>query len=153
DVERLCWQCPVAAVREAAMVDDVVRLMVGRIERLEPGAQRLLQVAACVGARFEVEELARVRALRPAEIEALLDPATLLGLIVPETGTGRYSFVHDRVQQAAYSMLEAETVREVRLLLGRAQLAASKDPERDELLFDMLAHFDPSLDLVEGGER
>lgn len=56
-----------------------------------------------------------------------------------EQGHIRYRFLHDRVQQATYSLIpEAERAIQ-HLKIGRLLLASSSEP-RDEDLFDVLAH-------------
>ena len=137
-----CWSCPLSAVESAQMADDVVSLMVDRIGRLDAACQETLQIAACIGNRFGPVAVARATARPVARIERALDSALAVGLIAREAGAIDFRFVHDRVQQAAYSMLDGDAAQRVRIELGRSMADAMEHPERDEGLFATLAHFE-----------
>ena len=116
----------VARARAAVAADNVVDLMVSKLQRLPPDTQRVLQRAACIGHTFELGMLATIEERPPAEVAAALWRALKEGLVVPEGGDYRlldesaglaeraeelrvsYRFLHDRVQQAAYTLIAEE---------------------------------------------
>jgi predicted ATPase len=57
------------------------------------------------------------------------------GLVVREDSA--YKFQHDRIQQAAYSLIPEEQRAEVHLRIGRALLASMTADELAEHLFDV----------------
>jgi predicted ATPase len=117
------WQCDIVRVREAALTDDVVEFMALQLQKLPPGTQNVLKLAACVGNQFDLGTLAVVSQQLETETAADLWKALQEGLILPESEVykfymGRerreetensevvnYKFLHDRVQQAAYSLI------------------------------------------------
>ena len=61
---------------------------------------------------------------------------------------GSYKFVHDRVQEAAYSLIPEELRDEAHLRIGR-QLAAHIPPEeREEAIFDIVNQFNRGAALI-----
>ena len=60
-------------------------------------------------------------------------------LILP-VDEAHFKFLHDRVQQAAYSLLNAADRPALHLKIGRLLLANTSEPDRAEHLFEMLNH-------------
>lgn len=99
-----------AAIRARDYTSNVVELMISAIEELSGPAQRVLQTAACIGNQFSGELLAQTLDFDSTTLRRGLDEALVRGLALPLDGpTGdRYRFLHDRVQEAAYEMLDAD---------------------------------------------
>lgn len=132
------WQWETAAISRRASTANVVELMVAKIRKLLPEASSILSLAACLGASFSLPSLAAAAGLSAARAEAALQPAVEEGLVL-RAGTG-FRFLHDRVQQAAYSLIPEAERGAVRQKLGRQMLAALADPHQAEQLFDIVEH-------------
>ena len=164
------WDLERARCTEGA--DDVVELMTARIRRLGPDAQRALRLAACVGHRFDLRTLALADERPPAEVAAALWEALREGLVVPldpdyrlvHSGDGAalgelleapsfrvsYRFLHDRIQQAAYALVEEPERQRTHRRIGRLLLeSASREPS-DEELFQIVGHLNLGAALIEG---
>jgi predicted ATPase/GAF domain-containing protein len=154
------WTWDLGRAREAWVTDNVVELMVGKLHRLPPATRRALELAACIGHEFELGMLATISRKPPAEAAADLWDALREGLVVPldgdyrffDAGAGEeppaspgeirvsYRFLHDRVLQAAYSLIEPAHREEVHLEIGRLLWAHSGEAARDEDLLDIVHH-------------
>ena len=158
DTGRWTWNLP--AIRERGMTDDVVDLMAGRIGDLPPATQEALRVAAVVGNTFDLGTLAATLQRSPAETAAALDVAARPGLVLPQgdahellleglevggPGDVSYRFLHDRVQQAAFSLLAASEVAAIHAQVGTLLLDRLRRGERDEDLFDVVAHLNAGM--------
>lgn len=131
------WGWDLAAIQRVEVTDNVVALMSGAIERLPQATRALLDVAACVGNRFDLKTLAAVANRTLPGAAADLWPALLDGLLVPlddaylmPRNEGpldplvadlavTYRFVHDRVQQAAYGRVPESRRPALHLAIGR----------------------------------
>lgn len=142
------WVWDENQIQHAAISGDVVELMAGKIRNLAPAARAALPEAACLGNRIDIETLALVRGQSRESLQSDLQEALTTGLIVPTNDTQDGSltslrFLHDRVQQAAYSLLpKAEKTalhaRTGQLLAERAQVEGSSAFE--ERLFEIVDH-------------
>ncbi|MEO5730149.1 MAG: AAA family ATPase, partial [Byssovorax sp.] len=140
-----------AKIDALAYSDNVVDLMVRAIERLPLDAQEALKLAAAIGNRFDLEMLSVVSECSPEAAYARLDPALTEGLVAA-VGSG-YRIVHDKIQEAAYSMIPAAERPAFHLRIGRL-LAKRLEQGEDQDLFDVVSHLNGAGDLVsDAGER
>jgi predicted ATPase/class 3 adenylate cyclase len=155
DLEAGRWRWDVADIQTYGVSDDVVAFMAQKIRRLGPEAQASLQLAACIGATFDLATLAVVQKRTPEEAAAGLAEAVVHGLVLAldETSsttaeTARFAFLHDRVQQAAYSTMDDARRAELDVEIGRLLLAHGSPAEVDERLFEIVDHLDRGLPLI-----
>ncbi|MDB6090156.1 MAG: histidine kinase [Gammaproteobacteria bacterium] len=126
--------------------DNVVDLMVGRLNRLPLDTQKALQHLACLGNTAPVRMLSFALGKSPEEVRADLWDAVRLELV--EQLEGSYKFVHDRVQEAAYSLIPEELRDAAHLRIGR-QLAAHIPPEkREAAIFDIVNQYNRGVALI-----
>lgn len=154
------WTWSDAEIAAAPIADNVADLMAARLEQLEPRTRRLISMAACVGHVFDLAILQAIAKERRDSLAATLWPALREGLIVPldedylllptsedpgALGEGResaeinarYRFLHDRVEQAAYSLAPTEARAEIHLQIGRRLLpGALGEGARPEEVFE-----------------
>jgi PAS domain S-box-containing protein len=146
------WRWDVKRIRTKAYTDNIVELMAGKLKRLSGPAQEALKQLACLGNVAEVATLARVHGETEEAIHATLWEAVHAGLVFPEDGS--YKFLHDRIQQAAYSLIPDEDRADVHLRIGRALLARTTTEELAEHLFDIANQFNRSAaQLIDRDEK
>jgi len=155
------WEWDLEQVRRAQVGDNVVDFMVASLRRLDPQLQRTLQLAASIGNQFDLRTLVSIRA-QPAEaIHAELLQAMKRGLVAPLTDNYRYAgqssdelgvwfrFPHDRIQQAAYALIEPGDRAQVHLHIGRLLEAHASPEERTERLMEIVGHLDEGRTLIQ----
>ena len=157
----------VAAVKSAAITENVAELLATELRRLPASTRETLRVAAIIGSRFELRLLANVQQQSPAATNESLRPAVEAGLVVPLTGLesvdvnalqsplvyGRFAFRHDRVQQAAYAALPESERPQLHLKIGRAWLAMAPASELEARLFDVVGHLNEGRAGIEDPEE
>ena len=152
DPARQAWQWDIDRIRARNYTDNVVDLMAGKLRRLSMPTQAALKDLACLGNMAEVATLSLVHEKTPEEVDAALWPAVHAGLLCRQDSA--YKFLHDRIQQAAYTLI-AETHRaQVHLRIGRALLASMSPEDLAEHLFEIASQFNRgALRLVERKDR
>ena len=111
------WRWELDAIRVKGYTDNVVDLMVNKLKRLPVTTQKALQQFACIGNSADAATLSAVLETSEKETEAELWEALQQELIVRSDGAWR--FAHDRVQEAAYSLIAEEARAEAHLRIGR----------------------------------
>ena len=140
------WKWDVERIRSKGYTDNVVDLMVGKLNRLTETTLDSLKQLACLGNSAEFEILQMVSHDSAAEMHEHFWEAVRAGLIYRSENS--YRFLHDRVQEAAYSLITLEGRAQAHLEIGRL-LVESTPPERlEETIFDMVNQFNRSSHLM-----
>ncbi|WP_437989718.1 AAA family ATPase [Sorangium sp. So ce145] len=146
DTDEGAWRWDIAAIHDKGFTDNVVELMVGKLKRLSAPAHDALKLAACLGSSLDLDPLAVVAGRPAEELREALEEAVREGLLL-RRGSG-YRFLHDRVQQAAYSLIPAEQLAEVHLRIGQLLLKEQRAEEREDALFDVVGHLNRGAALL-----
>ncbi|MEG4456174.1 AAA family ATPase [Microcoleus sp. N9_A1] len=161
------WQCDLVRVKEQALTDDVIEFMALQLQKLPLATQDILKLAACIGNQFDLGTLAIVSENSEVETAANLWKGLQEGLILPqgeiykfymepenlaitsqESQTATYKFLHDRVQQAAYSLIPEEEKQATHLKIGQLLLQKTSLNDREEKLFDIVNHLNVGKSLI-----
>ena len=151
------WRWDMAAIEKLDVGADVVEFMAGKLRQMPEGAQRALNLASFAGASFTLEMLAIISDRSPEDTEADLGPAIEEGMVIrqakraedkAESGEIVYTFIHDRVQQAAYSLVSADGREALHLKVGRLLLQRAPESERDERIFDIVGQMNKAVALI-----
>ncbi|MGD1702954.1 trifunctional serine/threonine-protein kinase/ATP-binding protein/sensor histidine kinase [Dapis sp. BLCC M229] len=160
------WQCDLTEVRQLALTDNVVEFMVGRLEKLPEATQEVFKLAACIGNRFDLETLAVVCKGTQEEVAENLWWGLQEGFVIPNSDTYKffqgeqqqekseenisvnYRFLHDRVQQAAYSLIPEGKKQATHLHIGRTLSKNLSPEEQDAKIFTIVNHWNQAIELV-----
>jgi PAS domain S-box-containing protein len=140
------WQWNIDRIRAKSYADNVVDLMAGKLKRLSATTQEALKQLACLGNVAEIATLTLVHGETEEAMHAALWEAVRAGLVVHQDNA--YRFLHDRIQQAAYSLIPEAQRAEVDLRIGRVLLASLTANELAEHLFDVANHFNRGAALL-----
>ncbi|MGB5969258.1 MAG: AAA family ATPase [Spirulinaceae cyanobacterium] len=141
-----CWD--LEQIKAQGFTNNVVELLAERIQQLPEQTQAGLQLAACIGNQFTLNILATIWQKSPSETVTLLGAAVEENLIVVlerEETVIQYEFVHDRIQQAAYSLIPKQQKQRLHLQIGR--LLRSNYSEQ-ELLFTIVNQLNLGRELI-----
>jgi predicted ATPase/signal transduction histidine kinase len=140
------WRWDIDRIRARSYTDNVVELMAGKLKRLSAPTQEALTQLACLGNIAEIDTLTLVNGGTAEAVHATLWEAVHAGLVFrPESA---YMFLHDRIQQAAYSLIPDERRAAVHLRIGRVLLAGMSADGLAEHLFEVVSQFNRGAGLL-----
>ncbi len=158
------WEWSIAQIQEQDITDNVVELMTAKIQKLSDRTQDLLQIASCIGNQFELGTLVLVSEFSHGDVVRALKEAISVGLILPLSNTHQaihfgievineqsaiaYKFVHDRVQQAAYSLISEANQVKTHQRIGQQLFKNTSTSELETKIFDIVNQLNWGLDLI-----
>ncbi|HGF1364264.1 TPA: ATP-binding protein [Enterobacter cloacae] len=141
------WQYDLQAIRARHYTENVVTLVLEKLEEMPDETRRLLGSIACLGGTGELEMLCRVVGMSVAEIRYALHPAVMAQLIVLTEKA--YAFTHDRVQEAAFALLDQRERSHLHLTTASLLAEAARQAAGNELLFRAVHHVTAALDSIQ----
>ncbi|MDY6898521.1 MAG: AAA family ATPase, partial [Cyanobacteriota bacterium] len=158
------WQCNINKVRSAALTDDVVEFMVLQLRKLPESTQNFLKLAACIGNQFDLETLAIISEKSNTETATCLWNALQKGVILPQSDVYKffiqvenqqinsqtsqlvkYKFLHDRIQQAAYSLIPEEDKHKTHWQIGKLLLTTLSEQQLEGKIFEVVNQLNNGL--------
>jgi PAS domain S-box-containing protein len=146
DHDAACWRWNLDRINSKHYTENVVDLMVGKLTRLPAETQHALQQLACLGNVATIATLSIVLGVAEAQVHTALWEAVLEELV--ECPDGSYKFTHDRVQEAAYSLIPEALRAAVHLRIGRLLAAQTSPEERDEAIFEIVNQLNRGAALI-----
>lgn len=164
------WQWDIQEIQAVGITDyNIVELIARNIRKLPPDTQKVLQLAACIGNEFNLDILATVNEKLEILTAAQLWSALQAGLILPlssnykiptvfeETESDifevsaakiKYKFLHDRVQQAAYSLIPESYRKNTHLKIGQLLLERTTPEQQKDNIFTLVNQLNFGINLL-----
>ncbi|MEG4817273.1 AAA family ATPase [Microcoleus sp. K5-D4] len=164
------WYWSIDKIQAIGITDkSVVELVASRIEKLPAATQEVLKLAACVGDKFALDVLSLVSEKSANTTATELYSALQSGLILPlsdayriplvfdraesinlklDTSRVSYKFLHDRVQQAAYSLIPENEKQSTHLKIGQLLLNNTPAEKLEENIFDIVNQLNVGIETI-----
>ncbi|MES9969987.1 MAG: AAA family ATPase [Candidatus Thiodiazotropha sp.] len=163
------WRWDINEIEKQRMTENVVELLVSSIKKYPENVQETLKFAACIGSDFDLRTLSIVRSKDLITISREMDAPIGDGLVYPASEPLRlitenmtdekmessanaritYKFQHDRIQQAAYSLIPEESRGVIHYQIGKHILLNSEAEDIDNNLFDIVGHLNQGIELIQ----
>ncbi|MGL5059738.1 MAG: PAS domain S-box protein, partial [Microcoleus sp.] len=170
DFKANIWQWDIDKIQQQNIADNVVELTIGKLQKLPIPTQNKLQLAACIGNRFDLQTLATVSQQSVFQTMRSLWDAVQQGFVVAldrnyraflgdseiaisEIQNSRFKFLHDRVQQAAYALIPEDRKQETHLAIGKLLWQNLTSEELESCIFEVVNHLNAGINLVENLEE
>ncbi|BAY27878.1 serine/threonine protein kinase with two-component sensor domain [Calothrix sp. NIES-2100] len=151
------WECDITQIHALSLTDNVVEFMAQQLQKLPSETQQVLKLAACIGNQFDLATLAIVWEQSQADAADALWKALQEGLILPQSQVYKfylnsdrvdgntsnsenvaYRFLHDRVQQAAYSLIPEDQKQSTHYQIGQLLLQKISKEVRVDRIFEVV---------------
>ena len=146
DYDAAQWSWDLARIDRKGYADDVAGLMVGKLSRLPLETQEALQQLSCLGSSAGIATLCAVLERSEEQVDADLWEAIRQEFVLLSGQT--YKFVHDRIQEAAYSLIPDDRRAGAHLRIGRLLVAQTPRRRREEAIFEIVNQLNRGVALI-----
>ncbi|ANB77583.1 histidine kinase [Paraburkholderia phytofirmans OLGA172] len=146
DAQDARWNWNLASIEARGFSDNVVDLMVEKLKRLRPATLEALKDLACLGTTAGIAALSIAREKTNDEIRKDLWESVRLGLVTHQDES--FKFAHDRVWEAAYSLVPVESRPNTHLRIGRKLFSGIGPASIAERIFDVANQLNAGMSLV-----
>ncbi len=163
------WEWDLESIKTLEVADNVADFILSKIDRLSPDTRKILSLAAGIGNRFSLKKLAMISQQTPAKVNQILWAVIQEGLLLPleenyELWTTardfdenvlddqislNFQFQHDRVQQAAYTLIPEDEKSTIHYRIGRYILNSSEFDKADESIFELVHQLNAGKENIE----
>ena len=165
DREQQRWQWDTVAIQHLNITENVVDLLLARIRELPVTVRKSLALAASIGNRFDLETLAITSEESPHVTARHLQYLLAEGLLLPIgekylfaeidglSSSIEYRFAHDRIQEAAYSLISDDEKAALHFRIGALLQEKIPQDQQEERLFDIVNHLNAGRELLDEDEE
>ncbi len=174
--ERGAWIWDYHGILKAAAPESTLEVVVAQIHTLSESTRNLLSLVACLGNRFDPDALSLITDARSPQTAIALSEALWEELLLPAPpaepflGDGEkracrdresaspdapgvgFRFAHDRVRQAAYSLLEEPRKLRIHHRIGKRLLESVSGENPGDTLFMICDHLNKSVSILPADE-
>ncbi|EAW36875.1 ATP-binding sensor histidine kinase [Lyngbya sp. PCC 8106] len=174
DLKHNQWQYKLNPIKVLAQNQDIIELIASQLKKLPPETQEILQFAACIGHQFDLATLSLILGKTWSKTASAFWRSLQEGFILPEDESYKfyqqscddrlpltiqelnnpnYHFLHDRVQQAAYSLISEDKKASTHLTIGRILLQNLSLKKQEDKIFDIVNHLNYAFELITQPEQ
>lgn len=140
------WVWDLQEIIATKPTDNVTELMAGNIKRLEEESVNALATASFIGNVFSADTLALVLDEETVAVEKKLEPALRAGMLHKTKET--YKFIHDKILEAAFSLIPDELKREKHLEIARLLYNSDDHKKINTNIFSIAEHYNKGVELI-----
>jgi len=161
------WEWDLAGIRQLEATDSVVSLMLGHVERYSGETRDLLARASTLGGTFDLHTLAIAAGIGPGDVVSALWVPVRDGLVLPlgaaqdlyrglepdEDQATLFKFAHDRIHEAAATLVAGDDRDRMNLQIGRLLRDRIPPDERKARVLEFVDHLSLGAGLLDPDER
>ena len=140
------WEWDLTQIQAYNITDNVIELMIGKVQKLSDKTQQVLKLAACIGNSFDIDTLAIVLEKEAEETKVDLLEALADGLVL--SFENAHKFAHDRVRMAVYSLMPEEQKQAVHWQVGKLLLKNTPAEQQEQGIFSIVDQLNAGIALV-----
>lgn len=168
DTKDGAWAWDLEKIHALDVSDNVIDLLITKLQRCSPQMQKLLEVAACIGANFDMRLISTVTNQPLPEMMGYLMEALKEGFILPFEDIHNimwidekeaenqqlnkmsyfFRFLHDKVQQACYQLMNAQERKNTHYQIGLLLLNKFRGEHLEEHIFEVMSQLNHANDQI-----
>jgi PAS domain S-box-containing protein len=151
DHENARWSWDLYRIHAKGYTDNVVDLMIAKLNRLPKTTRVSLKQLACLGNSAAIAVLSMICGESEERLHDVLWEAVCAGLVSRSEET--YAFIHDRVHEAAYALIPEDERATEHLRIGRLLSSRTTEEELEEKVFEIVNQLNHGSGLITSHEE
>jgi PAS domain S-box-containing protein len=159
------WKWDLKKIKELSVTENVVDLLIRTVNRLPAATLNAIKVGACIGNRFDLITLNTIMEKGVNRLLQDLLPAVENGLLISSFDyhiideekdayeIATFKFLHDRIQQAVFEMIDHDWRKEIHLQLGRNKIRYTDPKKLEDEIFEIVRHLNISAELIQNQDE
>ncbi|WP_268048401.1 AAA family ATPase [Clostridium ganghwense] len=156
DYQSMQWCWDTEEIKKMDITENVVDLLIQKINTLNPSTVEELKNAACIGNQFDLRTLTLVSNKSSEGVLEELQVAADKGLVSILKNESmdlskdniKFRFLHDRIQQAVYALIPKEMKPAAHLHIGKLLLKEYLHSEKTEQLFETVRQLNAGRTII-----
>ena len=140
------WSWDITEIKKMWATNNVVDLLAEKITDLTENSQEILKLGACIGSYFDLGIMLTLCKKSEEDILPALKDVVKEGML--DRIDNIYSFSHDRIFEAAYSLIPDDEKKRQHYLIGSHELNNTEEEEQYEKIFYIVNQLNAGVDLV-----
>lgn len=147
DMDRDRWEVRKNALSEKPVADNLTDMISQQLKTLPSASKKILSFASCMGMTFDLSMLRHLLDKKEPDILKQLEPALKQKLVVADLHSEgipdrQFHFVHQRIQQTCYAMLDEESRQNSHIRIGEKMLMDQRRVSKEkDFIYTILSHF------------
>jgi predicted ATPase len=148
----LRWEFDLIKITQKEVSSDILDFLSERIRRMPIKVQAGLRIASCLGSTFGFDVFRRAYKASDEATQEFISFAIGNGLL-QEIDPNQYTWSHDQIYEAAYSLIKPDMRETTHLLVGTRIYLTAKDDEIMGLIHDIVRNMNVGMHLIETPEQ
>lgn len=165
DMVSKSWKWDSDRINTREITENVVDLLISKINLFSEETRNILQISSCIGNQFDLNTISIISETDIIITLNYLWPAIIKGLIIPLNDNYKmvespeyarkalFKFQHDRVQQAAYSMIPGASRDSLHYKIAELLISQLGSNELSERIFEVADHLNSGRKYIAGKEK
>ncbi len=143
DFKTNLWQWDIEQIKKQKISDNLIELLVKKVQKLPKNTRKILKIASCIGVSFSIKLLKSI-SLKEDDFDEILKNS-LNEKIITTSNYEDYNFVDSKIQKSIYSTLEREEKSIIHYKIANFLINNIKKEKQEEFIFDIVNHYNNGI--------
>ncbi|OFI07019.1 sensor histidine kinase TodS [Clostridium acetireducens DSM 10703] len=147
DYNRLKWNWDINEIRKSIITSSIAKFIKENIKGFSQQVKYVLEVASCLGDKFNVDTLSLVCNKNKNTIENILEHILDKGILLDE-GKGNYTFLHDNIKNIILESMTNEKKEKIHFSIGNSLFKSIDHKSLSKEIFNIVSHLNLSINII-----
>jgi predicted ATPase/serine phosphatase RsbU (regulator of sigma subunit) len=145
------WTSDIPQIRQAGITENIIELLAEKVKKLSANTWEVLKIACCIGEKSSFNILAAIYEKSTEDTFEDLRQAIEEGIVIFIEDSLR--FVHDRVMEASYSLINELERKKLHYIIGKKLLGEAEEDIPEDSIFSIADQWNQAKELLDEGEQ